>query len=60
MHVESFNDLVMSGEEIAKRKRAEGMEIFAGIGTRRLTDFFPAAATHAQAQAPPSKKPRLV
>lgn len=64
MHVESFNDLAMSGEEIAKRKRAEGMEIFAGIGTRRLTDFFPtaavASATHAHVQAPPTKKPRLI
>lgn len=43
MHYETPAELMVSGLELAKRKR-EGFEIFAGIGAKRLTDFFPPAA----------------
>jgi hypothetical protein len=38
-HVESPEMLALPAVEFAKLKR-EGMEIFAGVGVRRLTDFF--------------------
>lgn len=39
VHVEDVDCLMMPASELAKRKR-EGQEIFAGVGAKRLRDFF--------------------
>lgn len=46
VHRETIETLTANASEIAARKR-EGLEIFAGIGARRLTEFFGAAANNA-------------
>lgn len=53
-HVESVNSMSLSAMEAAKARK-EGLEVFAGVGTKRLRDFFAPDSTTTAAAAATSK-----
>jgi hypothetical protein len=58
IHTENANCLMVPAAEFAKRKR-EGLEIFAGVGAKRLTDFIGKKQPAQGASSAPAPTPAL-